>query len=202
MSSPCHGLLALLIITLIVDWPWPWPERVAQAMSIPTERPGHTQSKLNSTGSALFRLPTQIDEYAVLEEFGRLTLATMNQSVDPCEDFYEYACGNWKQTEMVPARSRNNTFLNGMQFAVNEMLTQFLKNATEKEMKLDNAESKAKAFFASCMRMSEDMSEGYKLLLEMDEFAFNLNEKRESNETFDWININFLSLWRVSFASS
>ncbi|XP_054744017.1 endothelin-converting enzyme 1 [Anastrepha obliqua] len=193
MPSKSYGLLATLTVVLIADWPW--PVRFAQAMSISTERSGGTESqpKLNGTGSPLFQLPTQLNEYEVLEEFGRLTLATMNQSVDPCEDFYEYACGNWMQADLVPPRSRNNTFLNAIQYSVNEMLTKFLQNATDQELKLDNAESKAKTFFASCVSMSKNMSSGYRLLLEMVEFTMNFDKKKDSNETFDWINVNFIS---------
>ncbi|XXF80413.1 M13 family metallopeptidase [Myxococcaceae bacterium GXIMD 01537] len=61
-----------------------------------------------------------------------LDLAAMDPAVDPCDDFYEYACGGWMRATEIPAdQSRWSRGFNAIQSHNEEVLKGILASAAE-----------------------------------------------------------------------
>lgn len=147
----------------------------------------------------LFSLPRATNHREeMLEDYGRFLLSTMNRTIDPCENFYEFSCGGWKKADLVPEQARNTSFLHAIQHKIDEQIQGFLQNATKRELEdlgvngTTSAEIKAKQFYASCVEMKANLSLGYQYFMEHDG-----DRLKERNATYDWMYINFMSKYDI-----
>ena len=79
-------------------------------------------------------------------------LNMIDQNANPCEDFYQYACGGWLTDNTIPAissvwntdsemiRQRDQMLMNALQSPINNS-------------NVDSAERKAKELYAKCTDM-------------------------------------------------
>ena len=71
------------------------------------------------------------------------------QTVDPCDSFYEYACGSWKKYHPIPKDRVGNDIFEILRSEMDEKLIGML---TESPSDTDNnATAAAKLLYASCM---------------------------------------------------
>ncbi|XP_073826565.1 neprilysin-like 7 [Musca autumnalis] len=167
---------------------------IPSAVDIPNSKGNSntTTSAVNVTvDQTIFKLPSEIDEDELLHETGLFMKSLMNLEVDPCENFYEYACGNWKTSERVPTSGRKDSILRVIQSEINDLIVVFLKNST-KESK--TAEGKAKVFYASCVTGGKDINVGLKTMLDNEKDTFGKLKLPGKN---DWIPVNFMSPYNV-----
>lgn len=77
----------------------------------------------------------------------------MDFKTDPCENFYDYACGNWEKFNFIPPdRTEYDTFellREGLDAAINELLSD--DDQAMDELNFEDARVKAKNLYRSCM---------------------------------------------------
>jgi len=100
-------------------------------------------------------------------------LRSMDVQADPCQDFYQYACGSWAETHPIPDdKPRWGTFqvLSEENSYAMRKLLETHPNAADKMIVHDTDspyQIRARTFYASCMNMTEIDARGAQPLVQL-----------------------------------
>ena len=124
----------------------------------------------------------------------------MNESVDPCVDFFEYSCGGWIKRNPIPKTSSTfSTFSK-----LNQQVEKNLKAILQHDYKEDGPIlRKVKKFYKSCMNMKAINKKGKKPMMELIKYlgGWNMGKDNSWNET-EWDLTTVLLKIHQQFTSS
>jgi len=80
-----------------------------------------------------------------------LDVTAMDQSVDPCVDFYVYACGGWQKKNPIPADQSSWSLTAKLQEENRQVLRLILEKAAAPDPHRGPIQQKIGDFYASCM---------------------------------------------------
>ncbi|XP_065222388.1 endothelin-converting enzyme homolog isoform X2 [Planococcus citri] len=131
---------------------------------------------------------------ALCKRSERHLLESINASVNPCDNFYEFACGNWKRRHPIPSDTMSIDLFVGIQTRTSNQIAEFLKQAdTSSEPQAVHA---ARTLFRSCQKaVNLNRTLGFQQIINTLE-AVNLPvtpQFRDKSENFSWIQTAVLS---------
>nr|CAD7586899.1 unnamed protein product [Timema genevievae] len=139
---------------------------------------------------------TAEDKLTLRVSQGRMMRKYIDFSVDPCEDFYQFACGNWQKHNPIP---RDKAVFNTFEM-LRESLDLILKDLLEEPIEVPlgknetevwktDAIAKAKNFYKSCMdhNILEARGERPLLFLLQQLGGWPVLEPNWDSERFDWL---------------
>ncbi|XP_024086254.1 uncharacterized protein LOC106668396 [Cimex lectularius] len=127
------------------------------------------------------------DKEIVRHNQAKLMQMYMDTTVDPCEDFYQFACGRWPKLNPIPKdKGTYDTFE-----ILRESLDNYLKNLLEQPISPNEpaAYTKAKNLYKSCINYEILEERGAQPLLDLIDSlgGWPLLNKDWKSSNFDWI---------------
>src|SRR5579872_3388177 len=78
-------------------------------------------------------------------------IANLDKTVDPCEDFYEFACGNWRKKNPIPNDQTRWGRFNQLAEVNRDVLHDILEKAKVKTPTRTKIETEVGDFYGACM---------------------------------------------------
>ncbi|KAK9295302.1 hypothetical protein QLX08_010337 [Tetragonisca angustula] len=88
---------------------------------------------------------------AIREAQAKIMLKYMDRGADPCEDFYQFACGNWARHNPIPKDKAAYDTFEMIRESLDSVLKELLEDPIATGLDTDDATIKAKYLFQSCM---------------------------------------------------
>lgn len=124
----------------------------ALALLAACDRPASTQAPPTPPAPVVAEPPVQRKTLVARDEVGVGVIAALDTSVDPCQDFYQYACGGWLRKTPMPAdKPRYGRGFGEVSDRNNTVLKSILERASESKAKNDPVEGKLGTFYGACM---------------------------------------------------